>query len=745
MTLEKSVSVDSKDSNDSKNSKDNSGDGASAAAVDTGAEVSTSVTKIPKENDEPTDWPLKKIKEPHKNDVLYGRGGGTNHHPGNKRYREMVERRKQDYVNSKRLDKPLVALEIIKEWRTQDPPGRFLKMDDNTGLWDDVGDKKAREKTSQALREKAPQCRKQDEIDYGHSDTASGKYTGFSVPHKNKVDLPLTLQRDHSLGRDILEQNEDVAVVDFSWGTGHVPESRRETDFHRVDSTWTGYPPDIVSEGPRNDPYDDMSSPARSQRQHLHLPAVNPPYTVSMPHTGWPAHKSAPVTPVRSAHVGAEYWPPQPVEPAPQGNAGVPATWGLPEYQKGMNHIQIPHDQAPSSEVEGCRHPDDYAQVADILHDHPPAHRTNTYPDQYHHGEAIPAEFDAWASPSRVRSSTSDGGRRTPRHSNMYVSRPMDTMEPIVACDVDPFAPTSSVRASGEGHFGGIPHPTELNTEIPATSALVSPASEASSAGTPRHKMHSVGGHSDRSPRHRPQSYTRSHGRSSPARQGKSNVRKSTHFEFKVSPYNHPDSPSDRTGNSTIPKPPPVKRDTSNQNENSETKRSVKKMNRQRSIGNRPSPHLDRVSEKEVASLGNSLEQSSLEHGAYSHGRTDQHNNYDNIGLVRPDKIKQEERCRTYDSFDFAIENSIGRTGNLEESLDLGSDSVPLSVGEEKDCVGWKQTSFPFPEHDSPEDSRRPMTLSNGDRLSSLGSIEGLSEGNELDHLVNNTGSVEAM
>lgn len=75
----------------------------------------------------------------------------------------MVEDRKVDYVNSKRLDKPLVALDIIREWRAQIPPGRFLKLDDKTKTWNDVGDKKAREKTSQALREKAPDIRRQQE------------------------------------------------------------------------------------------------------------------------------------------------------------------------------------------------------------------------------------------------------------------------------------------------------------------------------------------------------------------------------------------------------------------------------------------------------------------------------------------------------------------------------------------------------------------------------------------------------
>jgi hypothetical protein len=91
--------------------------------------------------------------------------GGTNHHIGNKRYRKMVEERKIDYVNCKRLDKPLVALGIIREWRGQTPTGRFLKMDEKTGLWNDVGDRKAREKTSQALREKAPQIREELEKD----------------------------------------------------------------------------------------------------------------------------------------------------------------------------------------------------------------------------------------------------------------------------------------------------------------------------------------------------------------------------------------------------------------------------------------------------------------------------------------------------------------------------------------------------------------------------------------------------
>ena len=157
--------------------------------------------------------------------------GGTNHHPGNKRYRREVEDRKVDYVNSKRLDKPLIALDIIKKWRSQTPPGRFLKQDVKTGLFHDVGDKKAREKTSQALREKAPLIRAQQEEDE-HNDHAAAfqqqqqqysKETRFADGTKQQDaadsnnSKPL-LARDHSLGREYLTHEDAVVTLEgFSW------------------------------------------------------------------------------------------------------------------------------------------------------------------------------------------------------------------------------------------------------------------------------------------------------------------------------------------------------------------------------------------------------------------------------------------------------------------------------------------------------------------------------------------------
>ena len=52
------------------------------------------------------------------------------------------------------------------------PPGRFLKQDPKTKLWSDVGEKKALDKTRQALREGAPELLKEIEV----TDANSSEY-----------------------------------------------------------------------------------------------------------------------------------------------------------------------------------------------------------------------------------------------------------------------------------------------------------------------------------------------------------------------------------------------------------------------------------------------------------------------------------------------------------------------------------------------------------------------------------------
>ena len=90
--------------------------------------------------------------------AVCGRGGGSNNHPGNECFRELVNEVKVSYVNCPKRDKPLIARQIVEAVRNQTPPGRFLSKD-SKGVWNDIGDGRAREKTSQALREGAPVIR----------------------------------------------------------------------------------------------------------------------------------------------------------------------------------------------------------------------------------------------------------------------------------------------------------------------------------------------------------------------------------------------------------------------------------------------------------------------------------------------------------------------------------------------------------------------------------------------------------
>jgi len=99
------------------------------------------------------------IKAYNENDVLSGRGGGTNQHDGNCYFRALINKNREQYLRAKKNDKPFISLSIVSAIRQRN--GRFLKNDEKSGLWFEIGDDAAREKTSQALRQRAPEYRKQ--------------------------------------------------------------------------------------------------------------------------------------------------------------------------------------------------------------------------------------------------------------------------------------------------------------------------------------------------------------------------------------------------------------------------------------------------------------------------------------------------------------------------------------------------------------------------------------------------------
>ena len=117
-------------------------------------------TKYPAFNDEILPPSLLPVEHPKPEDILFGRGGLTNNHIGNRNFRDIISAHKDDYLKASKLIKPRIARSIVMSIRTSaDTPGRFLKKKD--GIWYDVGDRQAIEKVAQGLREKCPMLKKE--------------------------------------------------------------------------------------------------------------------------------------------------------------------------------------------------------------------------------------------------------------------------------------------------------------------------------------------------------------------------------------------------------------------------------------------------------------------------------------------------------------------------------------------------------------------------------------------------------
>jgi hypothetical protein len=86
------------------------------------------------------------------NDVLLGRGGLANHHPGNRRFLEQKHRLQPLYGHATRHQKTDIARALV-HWVHREQNGRFMAKDRRTGRWNEVPLRRAREKASQALRE----------------------------------------------------------------------------------------------------------------------------------------------------------------------------------------------------------------------------------------------------------------------------------------------------------------------------------------------------------------------------------------------------------------------------------------------------------------------------------------------------------------------------------------------------------------------------------------------------------------
>ncbi len=112
--------------------------------------------------------------EPTDHDVLNGRGVNIAQHPGNERFRALVNSRYDaNYCTQyTTTEKRAIAQEIVDYIKNLDPPGRFLKRAGRSknsrgleGPWEELTEQECLKKACQALRD----CNRQDRTGYAAS------------------------------------------------------------------------------------------------------------------------------------------------------------------------------------------------------------------------------------------------------------------------------------------------------------------------------------------------------------------------------------------------------------------------------------------------------------------------------------------------------------------------------------------------------------------------------------------------
>mmetsp|Transcript_14573 Transcript_14573/g.16951 ORF Transcript_14573/g.16951 Transcript_14573/m.16951 type:complete len:786 (-) Transcript_14573:134-2491(-) len=694
---------------------ENQDDNNNTATANTSSTITDTIVPKSKSKKDYADWPLSDIKEPHTNDVLYGRGGGTNHHPGNKRYRKLVEARKVDYVNSKRLDKPLVALEIIKHWRTQEPPGRFLKIDEDTGTWHDVGDKKAREKTSQALREKAPMLRKQQEEQRretvvevgsrGNDGYYQQKNTRFTVPEKssNKVNKNLSramLAREHSLGQDFVATDEPFSLKEFSWTT---PVLEATDDISRT-SSWDHHPqqhlhhpssPTVPSSTDPSVAYAVRGSGSSSiaARQHHHHISPhhhhNQHHPISVAYHGSGANQHA----INPYSVNEAYIPP------PTQDGVVPRV--DPEWTNTAASASTPHHRISHS----TRTP----QTSDTMHTTTDWRGFNSEDlatrKMYDNTQQNQVDY-------RLSRSTEDPYRKN-RQENYFHPAPGGSggVSPGNPNDAylqsDDYARIANIVGTGPGNSYVDNWRSGDDRRIKNSEGYYDVSSYRSPDRMPsdpymrgNNNWTSPHGHPQPSPQAQARmEYYRVPNNSNDAylSEGTTPERCSSRDQDVFDPIGCEKTKISPIIMDVISRPPNVKRDTSHKLQTVDIEPTTKRMNRQRSFGNnKPSFNSSGkpVSEQEMKNLKSSLEHSSLG------GVVD-------TALIKPFSLKASDRMTTTEQFNCLIGDIEGSSSPLDEG----------SATEQSRISNFSSVKLT-------ENVGKPKSINDNDRISTFGTID---------------------
>jgi hypothetical protein len=137
----------------------------------------------------------------------------VNYHIGNIKFRDIIVEEKPKYLDAqcKKIEKGHICAKVVAQVRDATPPGHFLKRDDKTGIWVEVGDEKARKKAGQALREDATEFRAS-----GILNSSARSCLGSSTASNNRGSQLLIQTRNASLSLIFTSHVADNVPSTFS-------------------------------------------------------------------------------------------------------------------------------------------------------------------------------------------------------------------------------------------------------------------------------------------------------------------------------------------------------------------------------------------------------------------------------------------------------------------------------------------------------------------------------------------------
>jgi hypothetical protein len=170
---------------------------------------------------------VRRIRTPAPHDVLSGRGGSVNAHPGNCQFRDWVHLKKEEYnlARTKQAKADICRTVIAKVVALG---GRFLARENaNSQWWIEQDDERVMSKTSQALREGAPKIREAHREELGLPN-ASSSAARRKPRHLNELTIQANLLNNSSKRAFSSIQSAPVSRRQSALDASHTDDSNNK-------------------------------------------------------------------------------------------------------------------------------------------------------------------------------------------------------------------------------------------------------------------------------------------------------------------------------------------------------------------------------------------------------------------------------------------------------------------------------------------------------------------------------------